>query len=114
MRIVHVTHELPPYELAGTAIYTWNIARAQAGHHQVSVFSRLQDPKVEPYRVHDEERDGLKIRFFNKADLDWSPFDASYNDRHAARLFARFLDETRPDVVHFQHILGLGVDVLEM
>ncbi len=77
MRILHVSHELPPYELAGTAIYTLNIARGQAVDHETFVSARLQDPEIEPYRVHTENRDGLTIRFMNKADLEWSPFDNS-------------------------------------
>ncbi len=109
MRIVHVSHELPPYELAGTAIYTYNIARAQAANHQVFVFARLQDPKVETYRIHDEERDGLKIRFFNCADLEWAPLTRSYQDDHVRKIFEAFLDEVKPDVVHFQHLVGLGM-----
>lgn len=114
MRILHVTHELPPYELAGTAIYTLNIARAQAEHHDVFVFARLQDPDVPAYRLHTENRDGLTIRFMNKADLEWSPFDDSYRDPKALRLFRDFVEEVAPDVIHFQHIVGLGMDVLDV
>ena len=77
MRILHVSHELPPYELAGTAIYTWHIAKAQAVDHEVYVFARLQDPHIEAYRVHDETRDGCHIRFVNRADLVWSPLERS-------------------------------------
>lgn len=112
MRILHVSHELPPYELAGTAIYTWNIARAQAEDHDVFVFARLQDPKQRPYQAHTEVRDGLTIRFVNKADLEWSPFEHSYVDPRMEKMFRDFLEEVRPDVVHFQHIVGLGLGVL--
>lgn len=114
MRIVHVSHELPPYELAGTAIYTLNIAKAQSEKEDVSVFARLQDTKVDPYRVHDEQRDRLHVRFFNRADLDWVPLEKSYTDDRVARLFAEYLDEKKPDVVHFQHVVGLGTGVFEV
>ena len=100
MRILHVSHELPPYELAGTAIYTLNIARAQAEDHDVFVFARLQDPKEAAYRVHDEHRDGIAIRFVNRADLDWSPFENSYTDHRMKRLFLDYVEEVRPDVIH--------------
>lgn len=114
MRIVHVSHELPPYELAGTAIYTLNIAKAQAAAgHDVFVFARLQDPEIEAYRVHDERRDGLRVRFVNRADLEWSPLERSYRDDRMKKVFGAFLDEVRPDLVHFQHIVGLGVGCIE-
>src|SRR5262245_59237002 len=114
MRIAHVSHELPPYELAGTAIYTLNVATAQAAcGHDVSVFARLQDPEVAPYRLHDERRDGLHIRFVNRADIEWAPLERSYRDDKMTKLFGAFLDEVRPDVVHFQHLVGLGIGCLE-
>ena len=113
MRILHVTHELPPYELAGTAIYSLNIARAQAQHHDVFIFARLQDPEVEPYRIHMEMRDGCTIRFMNRADIEWNPLEASYVDPKADRLFREFLEEVRPDIVHFQHIVGIGAQTLD-
>jgi glycosyltransferase involved in cell wall biosynthesis len=112
MRILHVSHELPPYELAGTAIYTWNIARAQAEDNDVFIFARLQDPRLPAYRVHDEHRDALAIRFVNRADLEWSPFERSYSDPRMARLFDDYVEEVRPDVIHFQHIVGLGHEIL--
>jgi glycosyltransferase involved in cell wall biosynthesis len=114
MRIAQVSHELPPYELAGTAIYTLNVAKAQAAAgHDVTVFARLQDPSVEPYRVHDERRDGLTVRFVNKADLEWSPLERSYRDDRMDAIFGAFLDEFRPEIVHFQHIVGLGAGCIE-
>lgn len=113
MRILHVTHELPPYELAGTAIYSLNIARAQAQHHDVFIFARLQDPEIEPYRIHMEMRDGCTIRFMNRADIEWNPLEASYVDHKADRLFREFVDEVRPDIVHFQHIVGIGAQTLD-
>jgi glycosyltransferase involved in cell wall biosynthesis len=101
-------------DLAGTAIYTLNIAAAQARKEEVSVFARLQDVKVEAYRVHDENRGPLHVRFFNRADLDWVPFEASYSDSKVVELFDAFLEEKKPDVVHFQHVVGLGAGVFEV
>jgi glycosyltransferase involved in cell wall biosynthesis len=114
MRILHVSHELPPYELAGTGIYCLNIARAQALDHEVSIFARLQDPEEPPYRIHTEVRDGCTIRFVNRADLDWSPLSRSYEDPRAAALFRDFVEEVRPDIIHFQHVVGLGTGLLDV
>ena len=109
MRITYVSHALPPYEFAGTPIYTLNIAKAQAAAgHDVSVFARLEDLDLPAYRMHDESRDGLRIRFVNRP-IDWSSLDRSYIDDRMKKVFGEFLDEMRPEVVHFQHILGMGV-----
>jgi hypothetical protein len=94
MRITHVSHELPPYELAGTAIYTLNIAKAQtAAGHDVSVFARLQDPEIPAYRTHDESRDGLNIRFVNRADIEWAPLERSYRDDRMKKVFGEYAYE---------------------
>jgi glycosyltransferase involved in cell wall biosynthesis len=114
MRIVHITHEFPPYELAGTAIYTQNIAKAQAAAgHEVWVFARHTDSERPAYHVHEEQRDGLRIRFVNKVELDWHTFDRTYRDERFKALLGEFLDEMKPDIVHFQHLIGLGLGCVE-
>lgn len=113
MRILHVTHELPPYELAGTGIYTWNIARAQAQHHDVFIFARLQDHEIEPYRLHTENRDGVVIRFMNLGDLAWSPLEKSYEDPVAVHHLVDFIEEVQPEIVHFQHLVGIGSNAIQ-
>ena len=108
MRLLHVTHEFPPYEFAGTAIYTYNIVRALSEKHEVFVFSRLSDKSVSDYKVMDEDRSGYKVRFMNKPELSWVPFEASYTDPRSEKIFLDYVDDVRPDVVHFQHLLGLS------
>jgi glycosyltransferase involved in cell wall biosynthesis len=113
MRITFVSHALPPYEFAGTPIYTMNLAKATAAlGHEVTLFSRLEDKSIPTYRVHDEVRDGLRIRFVNRA-VDWSNLARSYKDAHMKGIFARFLDEVKPEIVHFQHLVGLGIECIE-
>ena len=113
MRILHVTHEFPPYEFAGTAIYTYNIVKAQAERHELHVFSRLADDSVPDYKVIDERRQGYTVRLMNRPELGWDPFDASYTDERAEKIFTDTIDELRPDLVHFQHLLGLSYTCLE-
>ena len=73
MRITHVSHELPPYELAGTAIYTLEHRQGPGGGRSRRL--RLRAPAgsrgCPRTASHDESRDGLRIRFVNRADLDW-------------------------------------------
>jgi glycosyltransferase involved in cell wall biosynthesis len=113
MRILHVTHEFPPYEFAGTAIYTYNIVKALAEHHEVFVFSRLSDKNTPDYKLIDEDRAGYSVRFMNRPELNWVPFSASYTDPRAEKHFTDYLDEVRPDVVHFQHLLGMSHTCVE-
>lgn len=114
MRILHVVHSLPPYEMAGTPILTWQLARAQAVDHDVHLFCRLDDPERQDGGTHDERREGCRVRFFNRHTVPWTPLSASYNDSDAERAFRTFITEVRPEVIHFQHILGLGVGLVRI
>jgi glycosyltransferase involved in cell wall biosynthesis len=114
MRVLHVVHSLPPYEMAGTPILTYQLATAQARQAEVFLFSRLDDLARRDGSLHDETRDGVTIRFFNRHAVPWSPLTASYRDPAAERHFRAYLEEVRPDVVHFQHLLGLGLGLLTL
>ena len=46
--------------------------------------------------MHDESRDGLRIRFVNRADIDWAPLERSYRDDRMKKIFGAFLDEVKP------------------
>ena len=113
MRILHVVHELPPYEMAGTAILSYQLAYAQARHHDVFMYSRLEDLDRPDGNVHTEQRDGVTIKFFNRHTLNWTPLDKSYRDPEPERVFREFVEEIQPDVIHFQHFLGLGLGSLD-
>ncbi|MCA9319118.1 MAG: glycosyltransferase [Planctomycetes bacterium] len=113
MRILHVTHEFPPYEFAGTAIYTYNIVKALSERHELFVFSRLEDKSVAPYELIDEDRGKYRVRLISRPELQWTPFENSYTDARAEKAFTDYLDEIRPDVVHFQHLLGLSWTCVE-
>ena len=113
MRILIVTHEFPPYEFAGTAIYAYNIVKALSEDHEVFVFSRLEDKNVPAYEVIDEDRTDYRVRLLSRPNLSWNPFEDSYLDARAEKAFTDYLDQVQPDVVHFQHMLGMSYTVVE-
>ncbi len=113
MRILHVAHEFPPYEFAGTAIYTYNIVKALSQEHEVFVFARLEDKNEPAYKIIDEDRSGYHVRLLSRPDLSWNPFEDSYSDERAERAFTDYIDEIQPDIVHFEHILGMSYTVVK-
>lgn len=114
MRVLHVTHELPPYETAGVAVYSYNLGRAQAASEEVFYFARRQDPNAPEYRETDELRDGVAIRFVNRDENPWIPFEATWTDPKMAGIFRCHLEVLRPEVVHFHHVLGLGIELFDV
>lgn len=115
MRVLHVVHALPPFEMTGTPILTWQLARAQAqAGASVHLFARLDDPRFEPGGQHDEVREGCRIRWFHERDIPWKPLELSYRNERAEQAFAAFLAEVEPEVIHIQHLLGLGIGILDL
>ncbi len=113
MKIIHVTHEIPPYEAYGTGVYTQNLARAQARSHEVLVFARHYDSARPRHDIFDERHGDLRIRFVNIPELNWTPLADTYVDPTAAEIFGRFLDEERPDIVHIEHLVGFGITLID-
>lgn len=119
MRIALVVHKFPPASVGGTEVYTLNLARGLAARgHEVFVFYR--DDRAghrEPEGIW-EEREGFRafrvsrgldphsvLLFERFRDTFWNP------DIEGA--FERFLDEARPQLVHFQHLMSLSYRLID-
>jgi glycosyltransferase involved in cell wall biosynthesis len=117
MRIALAVHRFPPESLGGVEVYTWDLARAltRAGH-EVGVFYPLAGVTPEAQRV---ERDGVRL-WRALQDIDRaqegpvSQFWHTFRDTGIEAEFVRFLAETRPEVVHFQHVQGVSARLIEM
>ena len=117
MRIAHVVHKFPPESIGGTEIYTWSLTRHLAAQgHEVHVFFPSAT-RGGPERS--EDKSGLKLwrapASFAESDGGllrrfWSTF-RSYRIEDA---FSHFLEDARPDVVHFQHVQGVSARLLSM
>lgn len=109
MRLLYVVNGFPPTALGGVEIYTWEIARAMTRRgHTVWVFCRESDFQRPDYELIRDEVDGLPIlrvvNDFKKA----QHFSHTYVDDRIEAIFSRVLQEIQPDLVHFQHLIGLS------
>jgi glycosyltransferase involved in cell wall biosynthesis len=114
MRIALVVHKYPPASVGGTEIYTQNLARElSARNHQVFVFYRDDRGSAGQTQVKWEQRDGARLCQVLRA---YDPETASplaqfldtFLNADVEQAFGTFLDEARPDVVHFQHVALLS------
>mgnify|MGYP001167431608 CR=1 FL=1 len=114
MRIALVVHKFPPASLGGTEVYTQSLAQELATRgHQVAVFFRCEPPGASAPGQEWEWREGFRaLRVWRGFDPVAASPVAKYFDTFANRdiesRFDAFLDEFKPDLVHFQHVMWLS------
>ena len=117
MRIAFTVHKFPPENLGGTEVYTWSLARALARDgHDVHIFYPLAGVSPQEARV---ERDGIHLWRTplppdrvteGPARQYWH----TYRDSAIEADFRAFLAETKPDIVHFQHVQGVSARLIAL
>src|SRR5262245_37182704 len=98
MRILIVTHALPPQSVGGSEIYVDAFARALVRLHgdEVLVLTREDDPERPDYAVRREARDGLRIVWINNTFRSVRSFEESYENGAIADVARGIVDEFRP------------------
>lgn len=121
MKILQVANGFPPKRRAGTEIYTYHLSRELAKKCEVHVF----------YPARDEVEKSITLRSFEWEDLYlhelvmpttnrirglWSLlfFENTYINKNVEKIFRKLLKEIRPDIVHFQHLIGLSVTLIDV
>jgi len=112
MRICLVSHGFPPVERTGVENYTAGLAAAFArAGHTVDVFAPRPAPREPEFSVRRELREGFAVDWITVNRHPSGPREMLERPSIAAG-FGLFLDRERPEVVHFQHVLKLGVGLI--
>jgi glycosyltransferase involved in cell wall biosynthesis len=116
MRIVLVTHFLPPERNAGTENYTFGLARALAGNgHSVDVVCATGWTSGQRYwnGVTCDLIDGIRT---HRLSLHWmkarDPNRVLYESDVVERWFEELINSVRPEVVHVTSAATLGLGVI--
>ncbi len=128
MRICLISHGFPPYERTGVEQYTAALAAefARAGH-TVEVFAPRRDEQLPDHSLRREERTvggpnrgpggkGAQASYgVNWIALNRNPSGPldMLEVPAVARVFGQLLDRERPEVCHFQHVVKLGIGLIE-
>ncbi|OGP88468.1 MAG: hypothetical protein A2156_03305 [Deltaproteobacteria bacterium RBG_16_48_10] len=115
MKILQVSHGLPPQENAGVELYTFYLSQTLAQlNHDVSIFCREEAPGKEEFSSTEEVWKGLKItRVVNNLTRISDP-RIFYDNHFFDEAFLRILKKVKPDLVHFQHVIALSAHLLRM
>lgn len=115
MKILQVSHGLPPKENAGVELYTLYLSRALAQlGHEIHVFCRETDTRREEFSISEDQIDGLRVTRAVNNLKDLPHVRAYYDNPFFDQAFSKILKEEKPDVVHFQHIFGLSANLIRM
>jgi glycosyltransferase involved in cell wall biosynthesis len=115
MRILQVAHGYPPDQMAGAEVYTWTVSRELARRgHDVRVFVPVHRPGHANLSLIDEELDGVRVTRLNLVPGSPHRLRVTYTNPAVDEIFARWLRELAPEVMHVQHTVGLSTGVFEV
>lgn len=113
MKVLFAAHQFLPDHRAGTEVITLGLTRAlRARGHETSVFAAKRSAPfsgLSAGEVEDYEVDGLPVRRIGRPAESLSrPFRLNYDNPSMAAGLRDYVNELRPDVVHFMHLQGLS------
>ncbi len=112
--VVHLVHGWPPENFAGTEIYAWGLAHLQQRSRPVAVYTRSADRQLETGSAVELDDRGIRVRaLVNHFDQRDPLRRSGLHDRGARADFARFLDQTTPDLLHVHHLAGHGFSLVD-
>ena len=113
MRILFVSHDFLPVHAAGTELYTAALAaRLLERGHAVELFTTEKDIGREHLSLTRRDWHGLRVHELVN-NLFYADFRETWDWPPAVLALERVLDEFRPEVVHFMHLLNLSVGCVE-
>ncbi|MBA3532466.1 MAG: glycosyltransferase family 4 protein [Ardenticatenales bacterium] len=112
MRLLQVAHQYPPEFIGGVELHTQALARELVRRgHEVSVFFRSHRaaPGVESWLEGD-----VRVWAASTGPLGAGRrFLATFSDEALLASFKQVLTESRPDLVHIHHLMGLPASLAE-
>ncbi|MBN1247667.1 MAG: glycosyltransferase [Anaerolineae bacterium] len=105
MRLLYVVHQFLPDFVGGTELDTWEVAtRMRDRGHDVTILHRAPGDGG----LVQTSREGIPVyRMEVGPMMPRSLFSATFGHRALTRHFRGVFAETKPDLVHFQHLRGL-------
>ena len=80
----------------------------------MSVFVREADLQRPEYALLDAPYDGIPVRRVVNNYLQVTDYEQCYRDERVNSAFRDYLDAVQPDLVHFQHCVGLSASMMEI
>src|SRR5262245_43241444 len=113
LRILHAIHDFLPRHQAGSEIYAFELCRALAARHDVTVMCAAYDAARDHGSIRWRVHDGLPVAEIVN---NWAcaSFEETYRPPLVSRRIAQVLRAVQPDVLHVHSLLNLSFDVPEL
>jgi glycosyltransferase involved in cell wall biosynthesis len=103
MRIGHIVHQAAPRHIGGVELVTERLAAAQrALGHDARTLARSADASTTAALTAIQPPPSARGRYL-----------ATFGDAHARGAFDAWLEQTAPDIVHVQHLMGFPANALD-
>jgi glycosyltransferase involved in cell wall biosynthesis len=113
VKVLVVSHLLPPRHAAGVELYSVRLAKALRERGvDARLFAADDDPTLAPGSTRERAIEGVRAVEVAEARRVDAP-DESWDNPRAVAALSRMLREFRPDVVHFQNARFLGFGAVE-
>ena len=113
MRVLKVIHGFPPFYMAGSEIYSYNLVRELAKKHEVNVFTRIESQFRPLYSTEEDNIGNFNIFRVIKPPRDYT-FRAKYIDHTLDMIYEDYLKRIDPDVVHIGHLSHLSTNIVSI
>ena len=108
MKVLVVVHNFLPEHHAGAEMYTYRLARQMKADVELSIITVNHALFRRNYSVRRYEIDGLPVHSVTNH-RKYKKYSDTYADVTMETRFRAVLQEVRPDIVHFQHLLHHSV-----
>lgn len=115
LRILYVVHGFPPHTWAGTEVHTLELAleMRRRGHEPIVVARAPAAEGEADWSLRDDRFEGLRVLRVARR-VEGLPLGDSYRPAAARAVFAELCARARPELVHFQHLLHLSIEWIEL
>jgi GT2 family glycosyltransferase/glycosyltransferase involved in cell wall biosynthesis/Flp pilus assembly protein TadD len=111
LKIAFYVHNFPEYRMAGTELYTYNLAmNLQQSGHTVRIIYPSYDLLLPEYNIEEGFYKELPVTRIN-LHIQADPVENFKNDK-VAIVFGEYLLGLQPDLIHFQHLLGISASAI--
>jgi glycosyltransferase involved in cell wall biosynthesis len=109
LRILMVNLGFPPESVGGSELYTYHLSKAliEKGH-EVTVLAAVQDVTLNPFEVIHTSFENISIIKIANSPVHARSFADHFLSAQVDASFIKIIGETKPDLVHFQHLAYLS------